>query len=250
MAGWPIAVLTVVACRSGSTASVAPAAPESDEVHVLGLPPNDAGAVDATPPDCVGLLHVVANRGLPAANATRFVASNSATAIFELEPDDLGAFCDWEACVRTNGYGHTCWLNDAGWERCRVCDGGDCDGGSTSRVACVAHARDPGRATCQVALLEECVLQRGLLGPADSTRTETCVRSDNACAGQLAGDPATMAVEARHETDAVTATVAEGELARAARLQPDSSFIGSLEQNLAALDAGFAPTVDAGDGAP
>jgi hypothetical protein len=60
-----------------------------------------------------------------------------------------------------------------------------------------------------------------------------------------------MALEARGEAEAVTVTVAEGELARASQLQPDSSFVGFLEQSFAALDAGLAPTIDAaGDGAP
>jgi len=117
--------------------------------------------------DCVGVIHVVQWRGIELANATRFGESNpslrTVARISDLGASDLRAFCDWEACVRVNGYGHTCWVNDAGFEQCRMCDGSaDCDGHAMSEDDCVAHASDPGRATCHVGLLQECTLQQSL----------------------------------------------------------------------------------------
>jgi hypothetical protein len=170
--------------------------------------------------DCVGVLQVQRVRGILVANARRFGGANAAwrtaSRLSDLAGPELRDFCDWEACIRTNGYRHACYLNDAGWERCRVCDGGgDCDGLPMSQDDCVAHATDVGRATCHVGLLEECLLQQAVRGPADPRVTQTCALSKQACEGILPGDLSSQALAARHETDQVEVQEAMEEAARA-----------------------------------
>ncbi|WP_394844809.1 hypothetical protein LZC95_48155 [Pendulispora brunnea] len=141
--------------------------------------------------------------------------------------------------MRTNGYAHACWINDAGWERCRVCDDADhCDGYPFNQEACVAHAADPDRASCHVGLLQECILQRSLRGPADARVTRACRLSAQACAGQLPGDRSAEALAAQHETDQVTMQVINRELDQADRLQPDSSFVRLWRTKLSAWEGG------------
>jgi hypothetical protein len=170
--------------------------------------------------DCVDVLRVNAQRGFRAANVHRFGEADDGTLdvdhrLQDLQPSDLGAFCDWQACLMTNGYGHACWVNDAGWERCRVCDASDdCGGGPMSRADCVAHAADPTMVQCHVGLMQECMIQRALRGLADPRVTETCQLSAQACAGELPGDLAAQATAARQETDAVTLQlISENEMA-------------------------------------
>jgi hypothetical protein len=194
--------------------------------------------------DCVDILHVPQLRGHHVANVQRFGESTPSlrqtARVADLAPAELSDFCDWEACIRADGYGHTCWVADAGWERCRVCDGGDdCAGFPVDHADCVAHARDPGRAPCHVGLLEECLIQRALRGAADPRTTQTCELSAQACAGSLPGDRTADALAAQHETDQVTVEVASDELDLASRLQPDSSFVASWRSTLAAWDGGL-----------
>jgi hypothetical protein len=200
--------------------------------------------------DCVGELHVLTNRGSRVANAQRYGLPSSAVRltdrIADLEPTDLKSFCDWEACITSNGYGHTCSVNDAGWERCRVCNGtSDCGGHPLTPDDCVAHAKDPGRAQCHVGLLEECLLQSALRGPADSRVSLSCAQSAEACAGKLPGDLSAQALAAQHETDQVTIQVANEELSIAAELQPDSSVISYWSGRLSLWDGGLPVDVDA-----
>jgi hypothetical protein len=214
-------------------------------------------AVDASSPvppywiDCVGVIHVVQWRGIELANATRFGESNpslrTVARISDLGASDLRAFCDWEACVRVNGYGHTCWVNDAGFEQCRMCDGSaDCDGHAMSEDDCVAHASDPGRATCHVGLLQECTLQQSLRGPADTRVTQTCAWSAQACAGSLPGDLTTQALAAQHETDQVAVEEATWEESVYAKLVgPDASQFDAWLAIVAQWDGGT--PIDVGD---
>jgi hypothetical protein len=146
----------------GTADSTARAAP----LHVLDDPGVSIDASPANWVDCVAALHVVTSRGFKVANAERLGESHSsigaASRIADLAPSDLRAFCDWEACIRTNGYGHLCGVNDAGWESCRLCNGtADCSG----------LPADVDRAQCHVALLEECLLQRAIRQPADERVT-------------------------------------------------------------------------------
>ena len=178
------------------------------------------------------------------ANAARFGASNPAlrttSRIADLAPNDLAAFCDWEACVRTNGYGHACWVNDAGWERCKVCDGSaDCAGRPLNQADCLAHANDSGRAQCHVGLLQECLLEQALRGPADPRVTKTCQLSDEACAGGLPGDLSAQALAAQHETDQTTVQTCEEEVAIAAQLEPGSTIVGWWQKNLSSWEGGL-----------
>ena len=110
--------------------------------------------------------------------------------------------------MRTNGYAHTCFINDAGVERCRVCDGGaDCSNHVASREECIASTKSPERRDCHVGLLQECLIQRGLRGPLDARLTNTCYWAEQSCAGKLPGDLREQALYAEHETDQVTIEV-------------------------------------------
>ncbi len=199
--------------------------------------PGDGGG----PLDCVNVTHLDRNRGLRLANTFRFGESQPSLQteyrLADLSDADLRAFCDWEACVSTNGYNHTCWVNDAGWELCRVCDGSaDCGDQPTSQDDCVARALAPGRAACHAGLLQECLLQRSMRGPNDHRTTQTCYRSGLACAGELPGDLTEQAQAARHETDQVAVETAVHEMDIAAALVPDA---GPLEEGRAQLLASW-----------
>ena len=196
------------------------------------------------PLDCVGVLHVRRARGYEVANVQRFGESAPAlrtgSRLADLPLGVLRSFCDWEACIRTNGYGHTCWLGDAGWELCRVCDGSaDCDERPYSQDDCVTRASTANRSQCHVGLLEECLIQQALRGPADPRVTQACQLSAEACAGQLPGDLTAQAIAAQHETDQVTVQRCSEELDQAARLQPDSSLVAEWRQTLATWDGGL-----------
>lgn len=219
----------------------------------------ELGAADASEfLDCVGVLFVTSERGLLAGNARRFGESNpllrTAYRISDLAASDLRDFCDWESCIRTDGYRHTCFITDAGWERCRVCDGGgDCDGRPMSQDDCVAHATDAGRASCHVGLLQECLLQQAVRGPADPRWTQTCALSAQACAGQAPGDLSTQALAAQNETNQVAAQVAYEELAVASAGNPAEAgdMVAYWDQTLSSWEGGMPIDVadsSAGDG--
>jgi hypothetical protein len=160
----------------------------------------------------------------------------------DLPLTELRGFCDWEACLRTNGYGHTCWINDAGAERCRVCiSSTDCDGAPLTQAEFIAHAREPGRASCHVGLLQACLLQQALRGPGDSRKTQACRSSDLACAGELSGDLTTQAVAALTETDQVTVEECMKEVGMASQLDPDASTIGYWQTQLSMWEGGLPP---------
>jgi hypothetical protein len=195
----------------------------------------------------VGVLNVQAQRGYLVANVHRFAEGNSAlrrsTRIADLAPGDLRAFCDWEACIRTNGYNHSCWVDDGGVERCKVCDGSaDCNGRPLSQGDCVAHAVDPGRLDCHVGLLQECLIQRALRGSASACNTESCRWSDQACSGLLPGDLTARAIVAQHETDQVTVGECGLELVQSAKLLPDGGVedLAAANQLLSLWDGGLA----------
>jgi hypothetical protein len=178
----------MLACRSQAVPSASASFTERSGVHVLNGESSGPGAPNGWI-DCVDVLRVTKMRGIQLANVRRFGEDNPslrvASRLGDLATNDLRAFCDWEACIATNGYAHTCWVNDAGSERCRVCDGsGDCEGRRLNQDDCVAHATDTGRAQCHVGLLEECLIQQALRGPADGCQTDSCALSDQACAGQ------------------------------------------------------------------
>ncbi|MGH7271671.1 MAG: hypothetical protein ACREJ3_14665 [Polyangiaceae bacterium] len=231
--------------KSQETPPAAARDPAGDAtVHTLGDTPVTTSASASSWVDCVGALHVVVSRGYLLANAKRLSESNpsvrATSRIADLAPSDVRAFCDWEACVRTNGYRHVCSVNDAGWERCRVCDGGaDCDGLPVSEDDCVAHAGDTSRASCHVVLLEECLLQRAIRAPGDPRLTEACRLSEAACAGQLPGDLSAQAVAARRETDQVTAEECERELAISSPLDADVAAASYWAQRFSAWDGGL-----------
>jgi hypothetical protein len=224
----------------------------SSSAQATGASSSDPGGASA-PIDCVTVTHLAMNRGLGLANAFRFGESQSSLQtsyrVGELNDADLRAFCDWEACVSTNGYNHSCGVNDRGWEFCRVCDGGaDCDGYPISPQDCVQHAREPARASCHAGLLQECLLQRSMRGPTDVRLTRTCYQSKLACAGELPGDGTDEAVAARHETDQVAVEVAVKELGIAAELQPDAGFAEAAAKLSTRWDGGL-PVDLAEDGA-
>jgi hypothetical protein len=195
--------------------------------------------------DCVAnVLHVSALRGHQVSNASRFGESNpslrTSYRISDLSQSDLRAFCDWEACLRSDGYAHSCYINDAGWERCRVCDGGDdCDGRPMSQDDCVAHASDTGRSTCHVGLLQECLLQQALRGPADPRLTLTCAESAQACAGQLNGDLSSQALASQLESAQVEVQVVLEDYERIYARFPDSGIDTVIANLLAAWDGGM-----------
>lgn len=171
------------------------------------------GGGDAQAPlDCVGVLRATATRGTRFANVHRLGRDHAAfretLRIGDLGPADITDLCDWEACVLTNGYGHTCFINDAGVERCRICDGGvDCANHLASRDECVNSAQLPERRECHIGLRQECLIQRGLRGYPDSRLTNTCHWADQSCTGQLPGDLSEQALYAQRETEQVTIEV-------------------------------------------
>ncbi len=201
--------------------------------------------------DCVDVMRVRSHHGYEFANVRRLGRSSptfrTTARVADLSPADLAELCDWEACVRTNGYGHVCWVTDAGWERCRVCDGGaDCEGRPMSREECVAQASAPLRAACHVGLLQECLIQRGLRGMADRRVTQTCVLADQTCRGELPGDLTAQALAAQHETDQVTIQVCNEELDLATQRQPDATIIPYWRDVLSMWEGGLPSDVDGG----
>lgn len=169
----------------------------------------------------------------------------------DLSAADRAGFCDWEACLKANGYAHACTVAEAGVEPCRVCtDAGDtCDGFPRSQAECVAGIVSAGRATCHLGLLEDCLIQRAIRGFGDARRTISCQLSDDACAGVLPGDRATDFAFADHETSQVTVErlIVELDMTRTVVRKEDLYFHG-WEARLAAWDGGLpADTlVDAG----
>jgi hypothetical protein len=205
--------------------------------------------------DCVDAVHVIFLRDYSVSNAVRLEESHpaigSATRVSDLAQADLRAFCDWESCVRTNGYAHVCYANDAGWEQCRVCDGGaDCDGRPASQDDCVAGASAPGRQACHVELLEECLLQRAIRPPTDARLTQTCYLSAQACAGELPGDLSALAGQARQETRQVAVEQSEREFALTLARDASTPAVASYwQQQFSGWDGGL-PVDLAADGAP
>jgi hypothetical protein len=255
------AALGSSACHSASSASPSlgvAAAAISNEPDAPGpvQPLEDAstsGDVDsANWVDCVSALHVVAMRDYGVANAERLADTrpwiDASARVSDLAPADLAAWCDWEACLRTNGYGHVCYVNDAGWEQCRVCDASaDCSGFPLSQGDCVAHAGDPGVATCHVVLLEECLLQRAIRLPNDPRVTTTCFLGGQACAGLLPGDLSSQAVAARHETDQVVVEEAEREFVIGLEADAEPAGVGAFwEQQFCMWDGGAPDDLDGG----
>ena len=245
--GLALAGLGAVTCTGGGMALPS----ESD---------SDAGTVeDASNAvlDCVGVLQVPQLRGTYFANVRRYgkdsAALRESARLADLPEAELNEFCDWEACVRANGYNHACGLNDAGVEKCRVCeDGGDCSGFPRSREDCGAHARDVGRGTCHVGLLQECLIQRGVRGFGDPHVTRTCWASRAACGGRLPGSLVEEARAAQHETDQVIVAAMGREVDLAAELEPDAAgpdgVIGWRRKRLAEWPGGLPSEVsDAGD---
>lgn len=202
--------------------------------------------------DCVSALHVTAIRDYGVANAERVGDTHpeieAGARVSDLASADLAALCDWEACLRTNGYGHICYVNDAGWEQCRGCDSvAECGGLPTTQADCVAHAGDPGVATCHVVLLEECLLQRAIRLPTDPRVTVACFESAQACAGQLPGDLSAQAVAARHETDQVAVEQAEREFTVALESDADPSAVAAFwEQQFCMWEGGHPEDLDGG----
>ncbi len=202
--------------------------------------------------DCVSALHVTAMRAYGVANAERLADTrpwiDAGARVSDLAAVDLRAFCDWEACLRTNGYGHICYVGDAGWEQCRVCNGSaDCSGLPMSQDDCAAHAQDPGAATCHVVLLEECLLQRAIRMPTDPRVTKTCALSEEACAGQLPGDLSAQAAAARHETDQVTIEQSEREFTVGLASDAEPPAVASFwEQQFCMWDGGVPDDLDGG----
>lgn len=250
-------LFVVVGYHVLSTTSSSLIAPDPGEVR-----PTAEGALGADASswiDCVGVLNVINLRGIGVANAHRFGEDASAdlrtnARLRDLAPADLRNFCDWEACIRANGYAHVCGLADAGgdasWESCRVCaDPSDCSGRPVSQDDCVAHASDPGRAQCHVGLLQECLLQQALRGPADQRVTQSCQRSEEACAGDLPGDLTTEALEAQTETGQVTIEEFKDEVAVEAKLDPESKYYNwpYWQGQLALWEGGLPPGEDAGE---
>lgn len=219
-------------------------------MRLLDTPLPVAQTAGANWVDCVRVLQVRNLRGYRVANALRFGQSSAGlrttARLADLAPADLEAFCDWESCMRTDGYGHVCGPNDAGWERCRVCDGGtDCEGLPLSQGDCVVQATSPGRASCHVGLLQECLLQRAIRGPADPRVTQSCALSAQACAGQLPGDVSAQAIAAQRETDQVTVEECDREVARAAVLAPGTASVSYWQTHPSSWDGGLPPD-DAG----
>jgi len=187
-----------------------------------------AGPPPAGFTDCISILQIIRQRGLDVSNVHRFGTDDPnvrySARVSDLPLDTLKSYCDWEACLRTNGYAHACWVDDAGLEQCGVCDGGagdTCDGFPMDQTACVAQAA--GRANCHVGLLQDCLIQRAIRGFPDSRVTETCRLSAQACAGELPGDLTEQAHTAAHETDQVTIERVLCDVAAGAAAYPDTS---------------------------
>ena len=236
-----------LSCKSTSDPVRAEAGATNAALRPLDNGPADSAAV-APWIDCVGVLHVAKLRGLRVANAQRY-GEDSATLrttsrLADLLPSDLRAFCDWESCIRANGYGHACGVNDGGWESCHVCGSAvDCNGQPMSQDDCVAHATDPDRAQCHVGLLQECLLQQALRGPADKRATQSCSLSQQACVGALPGDLSDQALAAQRETDQVTIEEAKEEEAIVRIAQPDATV--PWPPAVCAWDGGLPPGEDA-----
>lgn len=245
-----VIVALVVACEMLPQADVHPI--EAGNVRPLDNVPSGDTA-DASI-DCVGVLHVVELRGVRVANARRFGRDSStlrtSARLADLAAPDLRSFCDWEACIRSNGYGHACSVNDGGWESCHVCSSAsDCSGQPMSQDHCVARAADPTRMQCHVGLLQECLLQQALRGPGDPRVTRSCRLSHQACAGNLPGDLTAEALAAQHETDQVTIQEFKEEIAVDARREPNSSYVQYWQEQLALWEGGLPADdeEDAGD---
>lgn len=229
----------VFACRSAKAPEV---------VADTALEPKTSSNAASDPVDrwvdCVGALGVTQVRGLAASNAKRFGEDagtlRTAVRIGDLSQEDLSTFCDWEACIRSNGYAHACALNDAGWESCRVCQStDDCDGRPMNHADCISHATDPGRSQCHVGLLQECLLQQAIRGPADACVTETCQLSAKACAGDLSGDLSAEALSAQHETNQISAEELFREVALKAPFAADpDAAVAALQSTIASWDGG------------
>jgi hypothetical protein len=251
------AALASAACHpqasSGTQASnEAGALDQAPALRPLG-DPAPAGDGSAAPwVDCVSALHVTAMRDYGVANAERLADTRpgirAGARVSDLAPADLRALCDWEACLRTNGYGHICYVGDAGWEQCRVCStSADCSGLPMSQDDCVAHAGDPGVVTCHVALLEECLLQRAIRLPTDPRETRTCAASEQACSGRLPGDLSAQAAAARHETSQVAVEQAEREFVVGLASDAEPPAVASFwEQQFCMWDGGVPDDLDGG----
>lgn len=212
---------------------------------------------------CVEKLQIRVWRGVKASNVHRFRPEDPhvrfEARLGELGDRDLADYCDWEACLAADGYNHECFADDGGAgqrpiERCRVCTPDQPCGGSTSRTACVAAAKEPGRDTCHIGLLQDCLIQRAIRGFSDPRVSETCERSARACAGDMPGDLATDGQFAAHETEqiAVERAIVEVRFSAARRdAGADAGDAGNapvteIEEKLATWTGGFAR--DAFDG--
>jgi hypothetical protein len=242
--------------RSASAGVAAAAISSQVDAPESAQPLEDAstsGDVDSTNwVDCVSALHVVAMRDYAVANAERLADTHpwidARARVSDLAPADLAAWCDWEACLRTNGYGHVCSVNDGGWEQCRACDASaDCSGFPTSQGDCVAQAGNAGVAACHVVLMEECLLQRAIRLPNDPRVTMTCFLSGQACTGLLPGDLSSQAVAARHETDQVAVAESEREFVMGLEADAEASGVAAFwEQQFCLWDGGAPEDLDGG----
>jgi hypothetical protein len=239
--GGLVVVASVVAAALACGGRDRDGAEHTAVTQVVSLSPRSLDVTDRQQPlDCVGILQVRGLRGRSVANARRFSDGGvrSTHRVRDLSEGELAAFCDWRACITANGYGHVCYLNDAGWERCRPCDGAsDCGGGSPNQSECVARVRDDAYAQCHVGLLVECLLQRAIRGPADARSTTACQLSDSACAGTLQGDLSGEVSQAQTETEQIAVDECRDELAQASVLDPDAAAITLWESRLDAWDA-------------
>ena len=106
---------------------------------------------------------------------------------------------------------------------------------------CVAHATDTGRATCHVGLLQECLIQRALRGPADPRVTISCALAMQSCAGVIPGDLSAQALAAQNETNQVTIKVMWRFLNILAQTEPDAEAytISHYGQVLASWEGGL-----------
>jgi hypothetical protein len=244
--------LAALSCKTRSEGTRA--LDEAGASRGVAVRPLETGAIaDAAPVapwiDCVGVLHVVRLRGLRVANAQRFgedaATLRTTSRLADLSPSDLRTYCDWEACIRANGYGHVCGVNDGGWESCHACGSpAECNGSPMSQDDCVARATDPGRAQCHVGLLQECLLQQALRGPADKRVTRSCKLSQQACAGALPGDLSNEALGAQRETEQVTIEEAKEEAAIVLIAHPDAAA-GPWPPPICVWDGGLPPGEDA-----
>src|SRR5262249_9001588 len=105
---FPVAVACCAAtCQRSPVARIRPDNTLRQPRAIESAPP---GAIPSGSIDCVGVLHVPVLRGYAFANVQRLgdAASSLRTTarIQDLDPQDLRSLCDWESCVRSNGYGH------------------------------------------------------------------------------------------------------------------------------------------------